>query len=318
MELSGYAFDRVCDVEPDRTDRGVLDVSVPQPEYARRDEKAVHDHGWGPFCTFDVPDDGTRRPGVYAVVVADEVTYVGETADLYERFANGYGRISPANCFEGGQGTNCRLNTEIFHAARAGDRVTVFLHATDDFDGTDEENRTLRRLIKGDVLEARSPAWNLTGADDEREGDGGGADAGDGGGDETDGDNETDRGGETDGGPDSPTTEPDRGVDARGDTDRLTDEFAGLYDYLVNHDRDRVERTFAELEVVVDDALPTQARRWRRWWTNDAATHPHARAWLAAGYEVTDVSLQEGRIAFERSESTARDATPRASPRRRE
>ncbi|WP_231751683.1 GIY-YIG nuclease family protein [Halogeometricum sp. CBA1124] len=160
MELSGYAFGRVCDVEPDRTDRGVVDVHVPQSDYDRRDEKAVHDYGWGPFCSFGVPDDGTHCPGVYAIAVEDDVVYVGETKDLYEQFANGYGRISPANCFAGGQQTNCRLNTAIFHAARAGDRVSLHLHATDDFGGTEEENRALRRIIKDDLVTALDPAWN--------------------------------------------------------------------------------------------------------------------------------------------------------------
>ena len=30
------------------------------------------------------------------------------------RYNNGYGRISPRNCFQGGQSTNCRVNNLIF------------------------------------------------------------------------------------------------------------------------------------------------------------------------------------------------------------
>ncbi|ELZ33528.1 hypothetical protein C474_05590 [Halogeometricum pallidum JCM 14848] len=397
MELSGYEFGRVCEITPDRTDAGVPRVAVPQPEYAKRDEKAVHDHGWGPFCAFGVPDEGTHRPGVYALAVEDEVTYVGETQDLYAKFANGYGTISPADCFEGGGGTNCRLNTAIFHAVRAGDRVSLHLHATDDFAGRDEENRALRRIIKEDLVTALNPAWNRTGGDgdrvdetedepeatraeaepDERESnqrrsgappetklkpeaetesdpnDSGadsdsfepkatdarpaGADAGG----ETDGEwFETERvepersepNGFQSGGPNAAASdpselaakgfetkpvEPERRRDAgapRASADRPTGEFAALYDYLVEHERDRVERSFAELEVVLEAQLPTEARRWQRWWTNDETSHPHASAWLRAGYEVTKASLPEGRVTFERVEADEPSAGSAASP----
>ncbi|MDS0299563.1 GIY-YIG nuclease family protein [Halogeometricum sp. S1BR25-6] len=431
MELSGYEFGRVCDVDPDRTDAGVPRVVVPQPEYAKRDEKPVHDHGWGPFCAFGIPDEGTHRPGVYVLAVEGEVTYVGETQDLYAKFANGYGTISPADCFEGGGGTNCRLNTAIFHAVRAGDRVSVHLHATDDFAGTADENRALRRIIKDDLVTALNPAWNRTGGDDradEREDaergeadapevtqesvesesdpgsetepnaragtesgpDGDGADAepdpvgaampntGSSGGvssnrnsagtveewfeterrasgrseaersDPERPDPNASRPAEFDAAaPDSTApaaegfepkpVEPERSRDARSAppaADRPTGEFAALYDYLVEHERDRVERSFADLEVVLDARLPTEARRWRRWWTNDESSHPHASAWLRAGYEVTEASLPEGRVAFERvgtdersqsapeseseSGSVASPSAGRASPQRPE
>lgn len=408
MELSGYEFGRVCEITPDRTDAGVPRVAVPQPEYAKRDEKAVHDHGWGPFCAFGVPDEGTHRPGVYALAVEDEVTYVGETQDLYAKFANGYGTISPADCFEGGGGTNCRLNTAIFHAVRAGDQVSLHLHATDDFAGNDEENRALRRIIKEDLVTALNPAWNRTGGDggvdeaedeaeatsaevepDERESNQRGAGAPPETGSKPEAGTETDpkdpgtesepfepgaesepfepeapdgrassadAGGETDGewfetervesersepngfqsgesgaasdaasnrgelaakGFETKPVEPERRRDAgasRASTDRPTGEFAALYDYLVEHERDRVERSFAELEVVLEAQLPTEARRWQRWWTNDGTSHPHASAWLRAGYEVTEASLPEGRVTFERVEATEPSAGSAASP----
>lgn len=374
MELSGYEFGRVCEIAPDRTDAGVPRVAVPQPEYAKRDEKAVHDHGWGPFCAFGVPDEGTHRPGVYALAVEDEVVYVGETQDLYAKFANGYGTISPADCFEGGGGTNCRLNTAIFHAVRAGDRVSLHLHATDDFAGSDEENRALRRIIKADLVTALDPEWNRAGGDGDRadedeaeerqadpedpagrepedrksersapretepgaEADGAEPDSGAESGDEwfeterfgpggsrseRPGAAASDPGGLAAKGFETKPVEPERrrgagtaGAPAErpesdgGDPtpesgaspDRPTGEFAALYDYLVGHERDRVERSFAELEVVLEAQLPTEARRWQRWWTNGEASHPHSGAWLRAGYEVTAVSLPEGRVTFER------------------
>ncbi|ADQ66604.1 hypothetical protein C499_02564 [Halogeometricum borinquense DSM 11551] len=334
MELCGYAFGRVCDIEPDRTERGVIDIHVPQSEYAKRDEKAVHDYGWGPFCSFGVPDDGTHCSGVYVIAVADEVVYVGETKDLYDQFTNGYGRISPANCFEGGQGTNCRLNTGIFHAVRAGDRVSIHLHATDDFEGTEAENRALRRIIKDDLITAIDPEWNKNTSDETNE----------------TADHPTavsePKADRPENAPD-PTADcleetPESTADRPGETpepaadtfefrettrpdDAPTGEFSELYDYLTEHERDSVERTFAELEVVLDAPLPTEARRWQRWWTNDPLSHPHSKAWLRAGYKVADVSLPDGQVRFERLRDSSRASdtaeTPqvgRVSPGRRE
>lgn len=348
MELCGYAFERVCDVEPDRTEGDAVEICVPQPAYDRRDERAVHDDGWGPFCSFDLPDEGTHRPGVYALAVEGDVVYVGETEDLYDQVADGYGRISPANCFEGGQRTNCRLNTEIFRAVRRGDTVSVHLHATDDFAGTEAENRALRRIIEDDLLAALDPAWNENGGDAEGASDD----------DETPSPDANRASPHTNepaersepprrasaaaspltGGSnpepsnhESPRTRTDDRSDTRESArpvDAPTGEFAELYDYLADHERDSVERTFAELEVVLDAPLPTEARRWQRWWTNDEASHPHSRTWLRAGYEVAEVSLPDGRVRFERRATdgpTPGDATADAaetfggaSPRRRE
>ena len=60
------------------------------------------------FCHFkpNLP----KESGVYLWVVNDEIIYIGEAKDLRSRFNNGYGNVSPRNCFKGGQSTNVKMN----------------------------------------------------------------------------------------------------------------------------------------------------------------------------------------------------------------
>ena len=61
------------------------------------------------FCKFkpNLP----KIKGVYLWVDNyDEIIYIGEEKNLYERFNSGYGNISPRNCYKGGQSTNVKMN----------------------------------------------------------------------------------------------------------------------------------------------------------------------------------------------------------------
>lgn len=269
MEVCGYEFETVGRLDPDRTDDGVVAVDIPQREYGAHEESSVHPDGWGPFCRFELRSDRASRPGVYLVTVDDEAVYVGEASDLGEQFTDGYGDVAPADCFEGGDRRACRVNTEVFHAARAGRDVHVHLHSTADFEGAKAENAALRRIIRGDLLSAFDAAWNR------EDGDEAFADA------MADADAKTPANAEGTGSPPS-------------------GKYRALYDYLAGHEFDRVRLSFAELEAVLDAAVPDSARNWRQWWTNSEESHPHARSWLHAGYEVASLSLGDELVVFER------------------
>ncbi|MDE7406061.1 MAG: hypothetical protein K2M89_04245 [Clostridiales bacterium] len=61
------------------------------------------------FCKFKPNLPKTK--GVYLWVDdEDEIIYIGEGENLYSRFNNGYGNISPRNCYKGGQSTNVKMN----------------------------------------------------------------------------------------------------------------------------------------------------------------------------------------------------------------
>ena len=73
------------------------------------------------------------------------------------------------------------------------------------------------------------------------------------------------------------------------------------YDPLADHLRtagNRVSMSFSEIEGLVG-SLPKSAREYRPWWGNDR-THVHAKAWMAAGYEVSEVDADAERVVFER------------------
>lgn len=52
--------------------------------------------------------------GLYSFVVDNTIKYIGRSHDpFYKRVNQGYGHISPKNCFRDGQSTNCRINSII-------------------------------------------------------------------------------------------------------------------------------------------------------------------------------------------------------------
>ena len=61
----------------------------------------------------------------------------------------------------------------------------------------------------------------------------------------------------------------------------------------------RLEMTVAEIESVVGEDLPSNAR-FPSWWRNDDR-RMHARAWLTAGWVVKEMVGPEEKVIFARS-----------------
>ncbi len=122
MNIDGYHFQYVSDIEPARDADGLLLTMMPQSRYQNRRGLGLNSYGAGPFCKFRI-SSRYQLSGVYLVTSNDEIRYVGECTNLSSRFNNGYGNISPKNCFKGGQETNCRLNNLVYQAATAGQRA---------------------------------------------------------------------------------------------------------------------------------------------------------------------------------------------------
>lgn len=75
------------------------------------------------------------------------------TRDLAQRWGSqGYGAISPANCYRGGQSTNCRINHKILLAARADQRIKVWYR--------EEDEGELDSIERG-LRSAFNPPWNV-------------------------------------------------------------------------------------------------------------------------------------------------------------
>ena len=88
-----------------------------------------------------------------------------------------------------------------------------------------------------------------------------------------------------------------------------------LRDYLMGCDSDEVTLTFAQVEAILERALPASARKYDAWWANlgdDASTrHSHARSWHAAGY-LARANRAEGTVVFRRADPPASAERPPA------
>lgn len=62
----------------------------------------------------------------------------------------------------------------------------------------------------------------------------------------------------------------------------------------------RVEMSLPEVEELLEETLPANAR-FPSWWRNDER-RMHSRAWLTAGWEVVEMAGDKGRVVFARKE----------------
>lgn len=60
---------------------------------------------------------------------------------------------------------------------------------------------------------------------------------------------------------------------------------------------DSVKLSFAQIDGVIGDNLPMSAYRSESWWEN-SVEKAHAKAWLEAGWKVSEVNLREGYVVF--------------------
>jgi len=86
------------------------------------------------------------------LTVDAEAVYVGECVNLSSRYNNGYGNISPRNCYEGGQRTNCRINHLVYKAASDGRLIDLWFLKTARY-----------KTIESELINSLQPAWNRRG-----------------------------------------------------------------------------------------------------------------------------------------------------------
>lgn len=77
--------------------------------------------------------------GVYALFLNEELMYIGQCEDFGKRYNQGYGQISPRNCFVGGQSTNCKINKFIFDSTRKGEIIKLYFLETNSYDKIESE-----------------------------------------------------------------------------------------------------------------------------------------------------------------------------------
>lgn len=132
MNLGGYSFKFICNIEPERIDSGAVKPYLPQKRYRNTKGLSLNKYGKGPYCKFFIPRN-LNKCGVYALTIDDQLIYIGECLNLSSRFNMGYGNISPRNCYQGGQETNCRLNHLIYSEVSKGATVSLWFLETNNY-----------------------------------------------------------------------------------------------------------------------------------------------------------------------------------------
>ena len=168
MDIGGFTFQPVSPIIAEREASGVVKEFDPAPRYFNVKGLPLNPFGKGPFCKFRLGVRDQQKAldifgiyaGVYAIVAPNEkVLYVGRSAGrtttLIKRFNTGYGQISPKNCYDGGQSTNCRVNGRILTLLKEGTSPSVFFHQTLDGGGAIHlESQVLNKI--------ENPPWNLS------------------------------------------------------------------------------------------------------------------------------------------------------------
>lgn len=150
LSLDGIRFTTPVEIVPGKTPNGHVRAHLPQSRYRKANAKALNLYGAGPFCRF-MTAGLPPASGVYVLTVDGLPTYIGKAANLAQRWGTqGFGTVSPANCFTGGQSTNCRINHEIFKAARSSRCIQVW--ARQERDPSHMETRLIRAI---------KPPWNI-------------------------------------------------------------------------------------------------------------------------------------------------------------
>ena len=145
ISLDGHTFIFIQEINPKHDCNGQVLQLSPQSRYAKSSTHKLNVHGHGTFCKFSISPKWKNRSGVYALYSGDELLYIGESIDIYKRFNSGYGNISPKNCYEGGQPTNCKINKLILNHCLRKASVALYFYETSDYKRIEKE---LRDAIK--------------------------------------------------------------------------------------------------------------------------------------------------------------------------
>jgi len=150
-EITSRGFLRVCAIDIKRDSGGEPLEYLPQDRYDNPAGYKLNLHGEGPFCQFELPKL-TDSAGVYAIVVGEEVVYIGECQNLSERYGpRGYGVVHPRNCFVGGQSTNCKINSRVLSLIKQELIPALFFV---------KEAGVHRKDIERDLVDLLEPSWN--------------------------------------------------------------------------------------------------------------------------------------------------------------
>lgn len=141
-------FQHVCFIEPEEINGKIYEY-IPHSKYKNEKNYKLNKYGNGPFCKFKIPKGFFGKKGVYIILENENIRYVGKCEDLEVRYNAGYGIISPRNCFEGGQNTNCKINSLILSMRKNRSKIELRFFETN-------EHSTIEEYF----IKKLNPRWN--------------------------------------------------------------------------------------------------------------------------------------------------------------
>lgn len=148
LKVEGYDFELICQIEPRKNPDGTTKQFMPQSQYKNLGNLSLNKYGAGPFCKFEI-SNRNQSSGVYIFTVDEKIHYVGECENFSSRFSMGYGNISPRNCFQRGQETNCRINNLVYQTATRDQTILLWFFRTSDY-----------KELEAELRQSLRPPWN--------------------------------------------------------------------------------------------------------------------------------------------------------------
>lgn len=105
------------------------------------------------FCDFQiVSKEYLFKKGIYFYKYKDEILYIGRCRDSFKsRFNNGYGKISPKNCYLDGQSTNCHINSKV---NKCGGMIEIYVLIL-------QHDKNIVEIEK-ELIQKYKPEWNIS------------------------------------------------------------------------------------------------------------------------------------------------------------
>ncbi|MEL7569353.1 MAG: GIY-YIG nuclease family protein [Eubacteriaceae bacterium] len=129
--LNNYDFEFVENISPIIDKKDSIREFFPQNGYKNEKKLELNKYGAGSFCKFSIHPKWSGVSGVYAIYVDENLVYIGQCVDFAKRFNAGYGSISPRNCYEHGQSTNCKINKLILESAKNNKIISLYFYKTE-------------------------------------------------------------------------------------------------------------------------------------------------------------------------------------------
>lgn len=90
-------------------------------------------------------------------------------------------------------------------------------------------------------------------------------------------------------------------------------KYEPLQRYLSGKKAGEIRVSFRDVEQILGFSLPESAFRYPAWWSNDATSHSHSRAWIEAGWKTEQVDVEGRKLTFRKRQRNEPEGQPRPS-----